>query len=76
MGVGKFRAVKGGNDKFTLMGYSGQHHQDCVPNAAYLAVKKVRAGIKARVLADPTEKPTSVYVSEVNRVRDLLCKIY
>ena len=60
------RAVKGDDDKFTLIGYSGQHHQDCIPNAAYLAVKKVRAAIMARVLADPTEKPTSVYVSEVN----------
>ena len=57
-----------------LVKYSGLHCPDCVPSSAYLAVRKVRAAIKARVLADPTEKASQAYTSEVNRVRDELSK--
>ena len=38
-------------------------------------MRKVRAAIKARVLADPTERAGRVYASEVNKVRDELGKL-
>ena len=69
------RAVRGEGGKYQLVGYSGLHCPDCVPSSAYLAVRKVRAAIKARVLADPTERAGRVYASEVNKVRDELGKL-
>ena len=67
-------AIKKEDGTYMLVKYSGLHCPDCVPSSAYLAVRKVRAAIKARVLADPTEKASQAYTSEVNRVRDELSK--
>ena len=68
------RAVKEGEEDFMLVGYSGRHCDTCIPSPAYKAVMTVKAAIKARVLSDPTEKPTQLYSSEVNKVRDELGK--
>ena len=68
------RAMQGEDGAYILVSYTGQHSTDCIPNSAYLAVRKVRTEIKRRVLEDPTLKPSTVYISEVNRVRDHLGK--
>ena len=66
------RAIREDNGDFTLLGYNGRHATECIPNPAYLAVRKVRTAIKVKILADPTERPTLLYQTEVNRVRDEL----
>ena len=68
------QAIRQDNNIFLLLGYTGQHCGQCIPNSAYLGVRKVRGAIRDRVLADPTVKPTEVYLTEVNRIRDHLCK--
>ena len=68
------KAVKGDDGEYTLVGYSGLHSTLCVPNPACLAVKEVRDTIKARVLADPTLKPSKLYNEEVNKVQDPMGK--
>ena len=66
------RALKGEDGTYSLIGYSGLHSNECIPNKAYLAVRKVKTAIKSRIMDDPTLKPSEVYNSEVNRVRDAL----
>ena len=51
------------------------HSPDCIPNPAYLAVRKVKQSIKRSILEDPTQKPGQLYVNEVTKVRDELGKL-
>ena len=50
----------------------GLHSPECLPTPSFSQYRRVRDAIKARVLADPTIKPSVVYREEVDRVRDLL----
>ena len=70
------RAVKEIDGNFSLVGYSGMHCGNCIPSPAFKAVLMVKAAMKARVLSDPTEKPTQLYNSEVNKVRDDMGKCF
>ena len=64
------RDVKGDDGLFHLIGYSGLHCEDCVPSSSYFAVRKIRKAIRERILADPTEKASKLYLEEVSKVRD------
>ena len=64
------RATAGEDGSFTLYGYSDQHLDECRPSSVVAQVRKVSDAIKARVLADPTIKPSTVYQTEVFQVRD------
>ena len=66
------KATKNEDGTYLLYSWDGQHSSECRPNSALAAVKKVRDAIKAKVLEDPTIKPSVVYSSEVFRVRDNL----
>ena len=50
----------------------GLHSTECHPTPAFSQCPRVRDAIRARVLADPTVKPSVVYREELGRVRDLL----
>ena len=66
------KATVNADGTFMLYGYSGQHSDMCRPSSCFLLVKKIRDAIKARVLRDPTLKPSAVYHQEVFNVRDTL----
>ena len=54
------KATKNEDGSYLLYSWDGQHLSECRPNSALAAVKKVRDAIKAKVLEDPSLKPSVV----------------